>query len=237
MYTVGYGISKNEAVALKEAGLDQVYVSLEGDKRIDEAYKGVRGSYDVAVGAIKHLTQSGIQVTIHFTPTKQTYQHLPHVIAMANELKVSRIRVMAFVPQGRGWENRERNTLTAEDNQVLGRMLLRILESNPHIDFQFSGAFDHELRDQLKTNSRVSFSNCMLDKQRFVITSDGLMIPSFAVRMSQDSMYPNMLTVLGSIHDTSVREVWNASLSLRQKHSAIPEGKTAGLTCKSSTGS
>lgn len=228
MYTVGYGINGSVAMALKASGLDLAYVSLEGEKDVDEAYKGVKGSYDVAVRTIKYFKEVGIEVVIHFTPTRQTYLHFPHVIKVARELGVRSIRVMAFVPQGRGWDTRMESMMNGTENEIFGTILKEITQNNPELKLQFSGTFSPELTQLLSKNDKVSFSSCMLDKRRFVITSDGLMIPSFAVRMSLNTTYPDKLAILGDIRDVTAEEAWNANLILKQAHTHSNRHETCG---------
>lgn len=209
MYSVGYGFQNAENVqALKNVGLDDVIVTLVGPKEIDEQYKGVKGSFDVAVNAIQLFRKCGIEVVIHFTPTKLTYAQLPFVIDIADRLGVEKIRVMAFVPQGRGWDNREifeMNDLEKKDfNEILHH-----IKSKSNVDLQFSGDFE---------SNEAGSSSCMVAKNRFVITSDGTLIPSFAVRMYKKTNSPPIEFNLGSIQTTSLFEAWTSPLLLQSRN-------------------
>jgi len=203
MYCVGYGFQKFEDVKkLKQAGLDSVIITLAGPQEIDERYKGVKGSFKIAINAIELFRKNKIQVIIHFTPTKLTYKNLPYVVDMSHQLGVEKIRIMSFVPQGRGWDNRHIFEMDSSEKESFNEILRELKERNL-VELQFSGVFDENEADQ---------SPCMIAKNRFVITSDGLIIPTFAVRMDKGSNYPEKKFCLGKIHQVSLSNVWNAPL-------------------------
>lgn len=80
MYTVGYGLQDSRSVySLALAGLNSAYISLEGTKQVDDEYKGVKGAYEIAVRVIELFTRAGIDVVIHYTPTKINFMDFFHV--------------------------------------------------------------------------------------------------------------------------------------------------------------
>lgn len=210
MYCVGYRFQKFEDVhMLKEAGLDSAIITLAGPKEIDEQYKGVKGSYRIAINAIELFRRNKIQVIIHFTPTKPTYKHLPYVIDMAYQLGVEKIRIMSFVPQGRGWDNRHIFEMNSSEKESFNE-ILREIKSKNKVDLQFSGVFDENESGQ---------SSCMIAKNRFVITSDGLLIPTFAVRMDKEKDFPLKQFILGNVKDTTLSYAWNSCLLTNARNS------------------
>jgi len=210
MYCVGYGFQKFEDVhMLKDAGLDLVIITLAGPKEVDEQYKGVKGSYKIAINAIELFRKNKIQVIIHFTPTKPTYKHLPYVVDMAYQLGVEKIRIMSFVPQGRGWDNRHLFEMNSAEKEEFNEILKEIKSKN-EIDLQFSGIFDE---------NEAGESSCMIAKNRFVITSDGLLIPTFAVRMDKEKEYPLPQFILGTVKDTMLSYAWNSCLLTKARNS------------------
>lgn len=210
MYCVGYRFQKFEDVhMLKEAGLDSAIITLAGPKEIDEQYKGVKGSYRIAINAIELFRRNKIQVIIHFTPTKPTYKHLPYVIDMAYQLGVEKIRIMSFVPQGRGWDDRHIFEMNSSEKESFNE-ILREIKSKNKVDLQFSGVFDESESGQ---------SSCMIAKNRFVITSDGLLIPTFAVRMDKEKEFPLKQFILGNVKNTTLSHAWNSCLLTNARNS------------------
>lgn len=202
MYCVGYGFQNIKDIEiLKKSGLDSVIITLAGPTEIDEKFKGVKGSYQIALRAIELFRKSQIQVTIHFTPTKLTYKHFPHVIDTAYQFGVEKIRVMSFVPQGRGWDNRHLFEMSENEKNEFADILQKIKE-HTDIALQFSGHFGLD---------EVDDDSCLVAKNRFVITSDGLLIPSFVLRMDKEKSIPNPEVCLGDIHD-SLANIWESKL-------------------------
>jgi len=203
MYCVGYGFQKTDDVELlKQAGLDYVIITLAGPQKIDEQFKGVKGSYEIALKAIELFRKNHIEVIIHFTPTKLTYRHLPHVIDTAYELGVEKIRIMSFVPQGRGWDNRHLFDMNESEKQEFSQIIQNVKQT---LDLQFSGSFDMD---------ETGDDSCLVAKNRFVITSDGFLIPSFALRMDKEKSTPNPAICLGNVNDTSLKSAWTSKLLL-----------------------
>ena len=209
MYCVGYGFQKSSDVALlKQAGLDSVIITLAGPQEIDEQYKGARGSFKIALDAIELFRKNQIQVIVHFTPTKLTYKHLPFVIDTAYQFGVEKIRVMSFVPQGRGWDNRHLFEMNQNEKQEFSK-IIRDVEQKYDLDLQFSGSFGMDETGQ---------DSCLVAKNRFVITSDGLLIPSFAMRMDKEKDTPNPAVCMGSVDD-SLEIIWKSSLLSKARNS------------------
>lgn len=202
MYCVGYGLQNNSDVhALKVAGLDNIIITLAGRKNIDEIYKGVKGSFEVAIRTIELCRKNDIDVTIHFTPTKLNFEELPYVIDVAHDLGVEKIRIMSFIPQGRGWTNRKIFQMNKKDEQKFER-IVELMKVENKINLQFSGPFEFEAGEQ----------NCLMAKNRIVVTSDGIIIPTFAVRMNKNANLPSDVFNLGNIKDSKIQDAWFSPL-------------------------
>ena len=214
MYSVGYGFQRFRDVSkLVEAGLHTVIISLEGNREVDEEFKGVRGSYEIAINAIRLLKRAGAEVIIHFTPIKINYRYLPHVVDVAEKYNVNKVRIMSFVAQGRGWDNRVEYSLDEIELMKFNKLLLKLRHLKKKILFQFSGAFDR------KMDALVEDQECALRKSRIVVTSDGIMIPSFSLRMRTNSEVPDPLFNLGNIEEETLEEAWNSPIMLSARSS------------------
>lgn len=205
MYCVGYGFQKSEDVSkLKEAGLNSVIITLAGPKEIDEQFKGVKGSHEIAIKAIELFRKNKIEVIVHFTPTKLTYSHLPHVIDTSYQLGIEKIRIMSFVPQGRGWDNRHLFEMNHVEKSEFEKILEHAKQTH-NLDLQFSGVFGMD---------EIGKDSCLIAKNRFVITSDGLLIPSFALRMDKEKAIPDSAICLGEVKKVTLEDAWKSKLLL-----------------------
>jgi len=96
-------IDATAAKRLKDAGIETVSISL--DSHIPEqhdAFRGVRGSWEKAVGAIKALRENGVLVQVNTTLTQQNYDQIDDIMSLAETLGVENFHLFFLVPTGRG---------------------------------------------------------------------------------------------------------------------------------------
>lgn len=204
MYTVGYGFQNySDVLLLKKAGLDSSYISLEGSEKCDSLYKGVKNSYEIAIRAISLFKKAGVEVVLHFTPTSLNYFELSHVVEVANKFGIEKVRIMAFVEQGRGFENRELFAMNENQTMQFRKQLEITNKKYPHIRMHLSGKFSNVIN---------SSNPCSLKKNRLAITAEGVFIPSFSMRLKNESNTAHPLFNLGNIYQNSFDSIWNSTL-------------------------
>jgi MoaA/NifB/PqqE/SkfB family radical SAM enzyme len=207
MYTVGYGFQDYWNVySLATAGLNSAYISLEGSKKVDDEYKGVKGAYEIAVRAIELFMRAGIDVVIHYTPTKINFMDFFHVVRMAKKYSIERIRIMSYVKQGRGWNNKDKYSMDRDDQLVFKNLLEKAVKGFPEIKFQFSGQF----------NNLLGIANdTTIKKNRMAMTYDGYLIPSLALRMFEETNSPDPEFVLGRTTE-SLEAAWKSYVNVKE---------------------
>ena len=91
------------AKKLKEAGVKTVSISLDScsPERHDE-FRGVAGSWEKAVNAIKALKENSVLVQVNTTVTQQNYAEIDEIISLAEQLGVENFHLFFLVPTGRG---------------------------------------------------------------------------------------------------------------------------------------
>ena len=96
-------IDANAAKRLKEAGIETVSISLDSHipEQHDE-FRGVRGSWEKAVNAIKALQQNGVLVQVNTTLTQQNYDQIDDIMSLAENIGVENFHLFFLVPTGRG---------------------------------------------------------------------------------------------------------------------------------------
>jgi len=96
-------IDGTAAKRLKEAGIETVSISLDSHipEQHDE-FRGVRGSWEKAVRAIKALRENGVLVQINTTVTQQNYDQIDDIMSLAERLGVENFHLFFLVPTGRG---------------------------------------------------------------------------------------------------------------------------------------
>ncbi len=97
-----------DEVAARLADLEFAYAGISLDaptSEIHDEFRGVSGSWQRTVEGIKRLSSTSVSTVLSFTVTRQNYQLLPQVFALASELGVDKVMVYNFIPTGRGHRN------------------------------------------------------------------------------------------------------------------------------------
>jgi AdoMet-dependent heme synthase len=103
-----------EAIAkLKKAGLARLAVSLDGSTAaIHDAFRGVRGSFEWTLNAIRWARESGVPVQINTTITKRNLDDFEGMVRLLGSLDIVLWSVFFLVPTGRG---RTADLISAEE--------------------------------------------------------------------------------------------------------------------------
>ena len=106
MVSNGYLISPEYAKKLKEMKINIVQISL--DSHIPSNHDLFRNHKDAflhATQAIKNLTNEGIFTAVSMCPTKFNCECLEDYTLFVNNIGAKMIRIMPFLPMGRGFDN------------------------------------------------------------------------------------------------------------------------------------
>ena len=80
-------------------------ISIDGDEKIHDHFRGLAGSYQMSLKAIDLIHEHGGKVGIRFTITKETQEALPHIFELAETKGIDKIYISHLVYSGRGLEN------------------------------------------------------------------------------------------------------------------------------------
>ena len=96
-------INSSIARKLKESGIKTVSISLDSaiPEKHDE-FRGVAGSWQKAVNAIKALRENQLLVQVNTTLTQQNYGEIDEIMSLVEKLGVENFHLFFLVPTGRG---------------------------------------------------------------------------------------------------------------------------------------
>jgi radical SAM protein with 4Fe4S-binding SPASM domain len=96
-------IDSTAAQKLKEASIKTVSISLDSPipKQHDE-FRGVAGSWQKAVDAIKFLRQNDVLVQVNTTLTQENYNQIDEIMSLSEQIGVENFHLFFLVPTGRG---------------------------------------------------------------------------------------------------------------------------------------
>ena len=104
MVTNGFGMTPDFAKKLVDHGLSMGQVSIDGAYAWQhDSFRGVNGSYERAKNAVRYLRAAGLrQIDTSLVPNRLNMRTMPEYLRMCAELGVHEIRLMPFLPSGRG---------------------------------------------------------------------------------------------------------------------------------------
>jgi 12,18-didecarboxysiroheme deacetylase len=121
--TNGTLITEEKAKELKEIGLSYVGISLDGMKEVNDKFRGLEGSFDMAMKGIENCKKAGIKVGLRFTINKHNSGEIPKIFDLVEEKDIPRICFYHLVYAGRGSEMIEED-LSLEDSRKAVDMIM-----------------------------------------------------------------------------------------------------------------
>lgn len=199
LFTNGYLLTEDIAKELKKNGVNEVQISIDGLFEVHDDFRGVSGSFDRCILAIKHLKSEGIRTIIRTTIIPQNCRQMPDLIALAQDLNVDGFRARPFVGVGRGMQNQE-YILSPLEHEIAMKYLTDIRRkiSLPIQLLQpsFPFLFDSKVKPKIRYNNYRGF-RCSCGKQLCAITPDGFIKPCGYFSKK-----------LGNIKDESFAKIW-----------------------------
>lgn len=104
MVSNGFALTKDMALKLKKHGLNHIQISLDGAKRWQhDSFRGVGGAFQNAIAAIGYLKEIGIdKIATSLVPNKLNYRDMEAYMKKCYEMGIDTVRMMPFIPSGRG---------------------------------------------------------------------------------------------------------------------------------------
>jgi len=141
-------------IKAKKAGLRYVEVSIDSaDPKKHDWFRGVTGSWERAVNALRNAVKLGINNAIAVTLTKANIDEIEDILDLAEEIGVRRVVFFNFVPVGRGRNYIWLDLSPTEREKVLRTLFremkkrrgLQIISTAPYygrVSMQLSGGED-----------------------------------------------------------------------------------------------
>ena len=194
------GMLIDDAVArnLKNAGITTVSISLDSrGPSLHDEFRGVEGSWQRAIEAIKALRRNNVITQVNTTVTKQNYNEINDIMTLAEKMGVENFHLFFLVPTGRGTRIED---ITPDMYETM-------------IDSTFRMALQHNLN--VKPSCAPQFMRIAqetgVDMKRWV---RGCMAGLYYCRIyptGEVTPCPYLPIKLGNIRETSFKEIWYKS--------------------------
>ncbi|MGB2808962.1 MAG: radical SAM/SPASM domain-containing protein [Sedimentisphaerales bacterium] len=125
-------------------------------------------SYNCLFTSLKDCLQAGIECEMNFVPLRVNVHEFTHLVKLAQDLQITRISVLRFVPQGRGALNRKELELCPEEEDLFVNEVLR-LRAQSSVDIRTGSPFNGIVPGN-KVPCRAGFG-------KLVVQADGNVLP------------------------------------------------------------
>lgn len=167
--TNGTLVTPKVAKKLKEVGLSNAVVSIDGTKEMHDSIRG-EGNFDKSMEGLHNLMHEGIDVRVNSVIMKN---NIEEIIALAKDLDSQKIKlfIRQFVSSGRGKDLVD-VALSAEEYKQVKERLAEELNNNVR---------GHNLKNNNGTTSRIplnfEISTCRAAQRTLCITPEGNVYP------------------------------------------------------------
>ncbi|MFQ5831858.1 MAG: radical SAM protein [Candidatus Thorarchaeota archaeon] len=216
--TNGWFLTRQLAMRLEEAGLDTVQISLDSSiKEKHDSFRGLSGSHDRALEAIKHSVKAGLETHVRVTITPFNFDEMPAILDLALSKGAHRLVVKPLVPSGRASLSCEPVSPEQHKKAVMDLISLTGRNREETRDYvQFLAPCLPFLVDR----EYVKYSeSCECGDGLAFITSSGDVQPCGYAHL-----------VLGNLLETSLEHIWSSSAIIRRWRNGRLNGKC--LTCE-----
>lgn len=107
MGTGGRGITPERAKAIAEAGMHSVGVSVDGMRETHDQLRGVKGSFDAALRALRNLHDAGVTVGVNTQINRLNRSQLEQLLEILVEQHARGWQLQLTVPMGRAADHPE----------------------------------------------------------------------------------------------------------------------------------
>ncbi|NVM26114.1 MAG: 12,18-didecarboxysiroheme deacetylase [Desulfobacterales bacterium] len=123
--TNGILIDEEKAVTLKDAGVSYVGISLDGLEKVNDHFRGMRGSFQMALKGIRNCQKAGLKVGLRFTMNRLNVDQVPGIFDLVEEMNIERICFYHLVYSGRGSDLIDQDLSHNETRQIVDLIMDR----------------------------------------------------------------------------------------------------------------
>ncbi len=209
--TGGRGFDEARAKAAAEAGVASVSVSVDGGRETHDRLRGLKGSHEAALSALRNLRAAGVRVSANTQINRLSMPELPEVFETILALGVHSWQIQLTVPMGRAAD--EPDVLLQPDDMLalfpmLGALADRCRAARvllwPGNNVGYFGPVETKLRG---TMPRGHMGSCGMARSGLGIESDGTVkgCPSLATSK----------WAAGNVREERIVDLWERSSRMR----------------------
>ena len=203
--TNGNLLDREMALALKEAGLGQIQISLNGAS--EEANAATRPNFRRAMQALETCREVGLRFGINFLVTRSNLGEFPAVVELGRRLGAASVNLLRPKPPTTGGDWLERESLDSKGYRALRDSLRRLKVTSSKLRVTHPQPATCNLKPETRITIDASLTflltdhppdrlyragvwGCTAARRFLTITQDGEVLPCSHVRWSDPSARP-----------------------------------------------
>jgi radical SAM protein with 4Fe4S-binding SPASM domain len=214
--TNGTLLTEELASNLKETGLERVQISIDSiDPYPHETMRG-KGTHARTLEGLNHLKEAGFSyIGISCVPTKLNLKDIPNLIDWAHAQHVPLVRILRYMPAGRGGEVTSITLDRQEIQWLMETVKKKQEELKEKLIIRITDAFKAVVAEKPLYTCNAAKTWCAIDSQGYVLPCT-LMINPEAV----STLHPQ------NILEEGLQSIWlNSTLLEKQRNPSFLEGK------------
>jgi radical SAM protein with 4Fe4S-binding SPASM domain len=183
----------------------RVIFDLQGPaENVVDPLMGYEGAFSLITESIASALAAGLLCEAHTVPMKPNFRHLPATARLAEDIGLSRLSVLRFVPQGRGQDNHDLLALSTDEflelQHILHALVIESETGQRKLELRLGCPVDFLFAvDQTRTKGPCRGGN-----------DAPLILPDGAVHMCP--AWKNLKHhAAGNIHESSLADIWRSS--------------------------
>lgn len=218
MNSNGWLIDREMADRLKRAGFSKVGISIDSHlAEIHDEFRGMPGSHQRAVNALRYLHEAGIKTSISTVICTFNHANINELIELARQHRAHQLNFHNFKCSGLGYANKDELDLSPAEWKEFYRQAIAAKQSEKELDISLDDPIVASLGLVNVSSSMVKGSVC--GKLSLNIKSNGDITPCGFIPL-----------VIGNIVRDDLREIWANSPVLEKMRNKVPTGKCAGCS-------
>jgi len=127
--TNGTLITEEKAKQFARYALSYIGISIDGTGKVNDAFRGVDGAYDLAINGVRNAKHAGIKVGLRFTINKKNYNEIQRIFDIIETEGIQRVCFYHLVYAGRGSQLINEDISHEESRKVVNYIMDRTKES------------------------------------------------------------------------------------------------------------
>lgn len=168
MATSGHGLIYDDLKKLQEAGLKEIFVSINGSTK--EIHHKSRDGYEEGINLLKLLKETSLKYSVNWVARKDNIKDLPKVVELCKSYSVKDIYILVLKPDS---QYQSKNFLSGEDFLNLAEYISTYDDSDCSINVEACYSYLHAYLN--KDNQKNI--GCNAGRRMMAIDVEGNMMP------------------------------------------------------------